>query len=75
MENTSCSLKKTIKGGKQMIFKYLINSTAKYTNLEEVMEKLKYVDKRTLKEKEKQYKECAKIAAKNKKIYKMLFGK
>lgn len=26
MENTSCSLKKTVKGGKQMIFKYLINS-------------------------------------------------
>ena len=55
--------------------KEIENSTAKYANLEEVMAKLKYVDKRTLKEKEKEYKECAKIAAKNKKIYKMLFGK
>ena len=26
MENTNCSVKKTVKGGKQMIFKYLINS-------------------------------------------------
>ena len=47
----------------------------KNVNLEEVMEKLKYVDKRTLKQKEKEYKEYAKIAAKNEKIYKMLFGK
>jgi hypothetical protein len=44
----------------------------KNVNLEEVMEKLKYVDKRTLKEKE--YKECAKIAAKNKKIYKKIMS-
>jgi hypothetical protein len=51
------------------------DGSAKYVSLEEVMADLKYVDKRTPEEKEKEYKECRQIAAKNKKIYKMLLGK
>ena len=51
------------------------DGSARYVSLEEVMTDLKYVDKRTPKEKEKAHKECKQIAAKNKKIYKMLLGK
>lgn len=51
------------------------DGSAGYVSLEEVMADLKYVDKRTLKEKEKELKECKQITAKNKKIYKMLLDK
>jgi len=39
------------------------------------MTKTNYVDKRTPEEKEKEYKECERITAKNEKIYKMLLGR
>jgi len=51
------------------------DGSAGYVSFEEVMGDLKYVDKRTPKEKEKVHKEYKQIAAKNKKIYKMLLGK
>jgi hypothetical protein len=51
------------------------DGSAGYVSIEEVMSDLKYVDKRTPKEKEKEHKECKQIAAKNKKFYEMLLGK
>ena len=78
VKNSSKSAYEKVEEEKHILderIKEIENNTAKYANLEEIMAKLKYVDKRTLKEKETEYKECAKIAAKNKKIYKMLFGK
>ena len=55
--------------------KEIEDGSAEYVSIEEVMADLKYVDKRTPKEKEKAHKEYKQIAAKNKKIYKMLLSK
>ena len=43
--------------------------------LKEAMAEINYMDKRTPIQKEKEYKEYERIAAKNKKIYNMLLGK
>jgi hypothetical protein len=51
------------------------NNTAKFINLKEAMAEINYMDKRTPIQKEKEYKEYERIAAKNKKIYNMLLGK
>jgi len=49
------------------------DGTAQYFPLAEAMAKTNYIDKRTPEEKD--YKECKRIVAKNKKIYKMLLGR
>jgi len=49
--------------------------TARFIPFEEAMVKTNYVDKRTSQEKEKEYKECKRITARNEKIYKMLLDR
>ncbi|MHB1276714.1 MAG: DUF6557 family protein [Candidatus Humimicrobiaceae bacterium] len=56
-------------------YKEIQNGTAQFIPFEETMVKTNYVDKRTPQEKEKEYKECERITAKNEKIYKMLLGR
>ncbi|MCL6088171.1 MAG: hypothetical protein M1475_07135 [Actinobacteria bacterium] len=51
------------------------SGTAQLIPFEEVMAETNYVDKRTPEEKEKEYRECERINAKNEKIYKMLLGR
>ncbi len=51
------------------------NGTSQLISFEEAMKKINFVDKRTQGEKEKEYREYNRIAAKNEKIYKMLLGR
>ena len=56
-------------------YKEIKSGTTKFTNFEEAMDRINYVDKRIPKEKEKEYKEYKRVAAKNEKIYKILLGR
>ncbi|MBC8388433.1 MAG: hypothetical protein H8E13_10355, partial [Actinobacteria bacterium] len=56
-------------------YKEIQSGTAQLIPFEEVMAETNYVDKRTPEEKEKEYRECERINAKNEKIYKMLLGR
>ena len=55
--------------------KEIESGTSQLISFEKAMAKIGFIDKRTLMEKEKEYREYNRIADMNEKIYKMLLGR